>query len=260
MSQKFTDWFMKYSIPVSGVIHAGSHLGQEMKDYKSLGFEKIIWIEANPKIVLELEKSIQNDPNQIVISACLWSVDNQKVEFNIAGIESSSSSILEPFLISASHPEVEVSEKITLITSKLDSLIYSKFDHEEYSDYGVLVIDVQGAELDVIKGAEELLTQIDAIFLELSTRELYKGYSSKNEIVKYLKEKRFEFMASEIDSGTGWGEGLFLSSKLIQKNDLKISDQVHVIKGKKLNIGTFLRTMLLKLGISVKLVRKIRRL
>ena len=47
--------------------------------------------------------------------------------------------------------------------------------HLGQSGRGMLNIDVQGAELDVLFGAEGILDRIDVIDIELSFVELYKG-------------------------------------------------------------------------------------
>ena len=260
MSEKFKEWFKTFSIPTSGIIHAGAHLGQEMHVYKSLGLNEIVWIEANPNIFFQLKKLISNESNQRAIQACLWSKNDFEVEFNIAGNQESSSSILEPYLISASHPEVLLKKKIILKTRTLDSIVFPDLVAKKESDYRILVLDVQGAELEVLKGAERFLSEIDSVFLELSNRKLYKGNSSIKKITEFMRQREFSFVASEIDLGTGWGEGLFISNKLVKNNYINIEKENHIYKGKKINLGTLLRSYLIKLGIPAKVVTKLKKI
>lgn len=45
-----------FNIKVNGVLHVGAHECEELKDYNSKGVDKIIWIEANQKLI-DLNKS-----------------------------------------------------------------------------------------------------------------------------------------------------------------------------------------------------------
>jgi hypothetical protein len=55
----------------------------------------------------------------------------------------------------------------------------------------LLKIDVQGAELEVLKGAEALLPLIDAIYCEVSFARLYEGQPLAEDIVQYLARNSF---------------------------------------------------------------------
>ncbi|WP_295886424.1 FkbM family methyltransferase [uncultured Thiohalocapsa sp.] len=55
----------------------------------------------------------------------------------------------------------------------------------------LLKIDVQGFELEVLKGATDLLPHIDAIYVEASYVELYEGQALREEIERFLTEAGF---------------------------------------------------------------------
>ena len=52
-------------------------------------------------------------------------------------------------------------------------------------------IDVQGSELDVLKGCGDALPFIDWIYVEVSYVTLYSGQPLAGDIVRYLAERRF---------------------------------------------------------------------
>lgn len=64
---------------------------------------------------------------------------------------------------------------------------------EDLLDKRILVkIDVQGYELDVLKGCEYLMHLFDFIYVECSFIELYKGQALAYEVIKYLNNQSFE--------------------------------------------------------------------
>jgi FkbM family methyltransferase len=71
----------------------------------------------------------------------------------------------------------------------------------------LLKLDVQGSELDVLKGAQATLEQVVAIEVELSTRTVYIGQALLHDVTAYLYERDFEVVSLEpisFDRGTGY--------------------------------------------------------
>ena len=58
----------------------------------------------------------------------------------------------------------------------------------------LLKIDVQGYELEVLKGCQELLNCFDFIYIECSFVELYKKQPLYNEVNTWLKKKNFKYV------------------------------------------------------------------
>jgi len=52
-------------------------------------------------------------------------------------------------------------------------------------------MDVQGAELNVLEGAEDKLSSIDAIWLEVENVSMYKGQPLRKDIEKFMKRSKF---------------------------------------------------------------------
>ena len=55
-------------------------------------------------------------------------------------------------------------------------------------------IDVQGYELEVLKGSRNILKKIKYIIIEVSENEIYTGQSLSNHIIKYLNEINFKVL------------------------------------------------------------------
>ena len=61
----------------------------------------------------------------------------------------------------------------------------------ELGTHTLLKIDTQGFELEVLRAAEDLLDDIEAIYCEASFLCLYKGQALASDVISYLKEKEF---------------------------------------------------------------------
>jgi FkbM family methyltransferase len=169
-----------------GVLHIGAHVGLESRSY----FDKqksVIFIEADPKTFLVLEKNIAPFRNQKAFNWLLG--DEEKiVNFHIANNQSESSSIF-PFSRENQIQNLSASEVTPIPMSRLDS----KFTFEDLENYDHWVIDVQGAELKVLEGAGQLLNLCKTIFIECSLKEFYEGGAMWNEIHEFLSRKGFKY-------------------------------------------------------------------
>lgn len=85
------------------------------------------------------------------------------------------------------YPE-ELKKKILGYT--LDTIIMdNKFDYPD-----LIKIDVQGAELDILKGATKCLQHAEHIIVELQKVEYNKGAPRREEVIEYLKTKNFHLV------------------------------------------------------------------
>lgn len=196
---KFNDIVNKYGNP-KGIIHIGAHLMEERSDYISNGLYNTIWIEANPKLYEVIKNS------DIVYNWAISDIDGQFVNFNITN-NGQSSSILNLDKHKIHHPQIYVSEVISVKTKRMDTLI--KENNIDLNNYDFLNIDIQGAELLALKGFGNLLYNIKFIYTEINTDNLYKNCALVSEIDEYLKKyefKRVETSMTEYE----WGDALYI--------------------------------------------------
>lgn len=251
MSEKFEEWIDYFGIEPGPILHIGAHLVQERDVYNKRQFEPVIWLEAQSNIVDSARILLSEYPNQRIFHATLWSESNIEMTFHVAGHQGSSSSLLEPHLITASHPEVWTDQKYQTHSISLDDF----FERESIIEkYRIVVLDVQGAEIEVIKGAKKAIQNIDYLITEISSIELYKGTAKIKKLEKILNELGFTMAASELNRSTGWGEALFIRNSLLKS---EISN-LHEVVGKKYPKGRILRSILILLGLK-KLSRNLRK-
>jgi len=126
--------------------------------------------------------------------------ENNKVKFNIMKNKSASSVLMpaksaEEYAIPGTdiswgeHTEIIGTEEIEL--NKLDTLI----EKGEISKPDFLSIDVQGTELEVIKGIQENLKDVQGLVCEVEFSQLYEGQALFPEIFNKMKDNGFRFCA-----------------------------------------------------------------
>jgi hypothetical protein len=70
-------------------------------------------------------------------------------------------------------------------------------------------MDVQGYELEVLKGASKFLSHIQFIYCEVNRAEVYEGCPMIEEIDQFLGEYNFERVDTNW-AGDTWGDALYV--------------------------------------------------
>ena len=179
------DDIRKNLIKNTNVLHVGAHSGQESFFYNQLGI-KVIWIEAIPEIYNQLIKNIQPFPSQSAFLALLGEQNKSNVEFYLSNNERASSSIYK-FGKQKTLGSLEMDGVIELDMKRLDHL----FNSSDLIGFNHWVIDVQGAELNVCKGAGDLLRLATSLEIEVSTRDEYSHGTRYEELKSFLNGHDF---------------------------------------------------------------------
>ncbi|MEM0954549.1 MAG: FkbM family methyltransferase [Pseudomonadota bacterium] len=101
----------------------------------------------------------------------------------------SDSSSLLPISDLQSHffPGTQEADTQTIQVRRLDEVL----QREDCDSRVLLKIDVQGFELEVLRGAEGLLSEIDDIYVECSFVELYEGQALASDVIDFLSGKGY---------------------------------------------------------------------
>lgn len=174
---------------LKGIIHIGASEGQERDLYKKHSLN-VLWIEPIPSVYKNLQRNIQNYPNQISINSLVTDKDNFEYDFNISSNNGESSSIFELSLHKTIWPTVDYVEKIKLKSKTLPTLIEE--NGIDINQYNAIVLDTQGSELLILKSSIELLENIDYVFLEVADFESYKGCCKLSEVDEFFIRIGFE--------------------------------------------------------------------
>jgi FkbM family methyltransferase len=174
---------------VNGVIHVGANTGQERKLYAQYGLS-VVWIEPIPEIFEKLQLNLIGFPKQIALKGLVTDYDDMEYHFHLANNNGASSSILDMNLHQDIWPEVGYEKTINLYSRKLSSLLND--NNVNISEYNMLVIDTQGSELLVLKGAESILNNFTFIQTEVPDFEAYKGCCQLKDLQSFLGERGYK--------------------------------------------------------------------
>lgn len=179
----------KFLKNITGVIHVGANTGQEIKLYAQYGLS-VVWIEPIPHIFDQLQLNLANVPKQIALQGLVTDLDNVEYQFHLASNNGASSSILELNLHQDIWPEVAYEKTIKLYSTTLTSLLTT--NNINISEYDMLVIDTQGSELLVLKGALPILHNFMYIQAEVPDFEAYKGCCQLKDLQLFLGSEGFK--------------------------------------------------------------------
>ena len=186
----------------NGVLHVGAHLGEEANEYESYGWLPVIWVEAQPELVISLRTKLHADRHQ-VFEAAVWDEDNVKMTFLKAN-NSQSSSLLNFGSHAKSYPSIIMNEEFEVSTVRLDTLLGNN-RLPNFANF-----DIQGAEGRAIISLGRKIDSIDAIYTEVNRKEVYLGCMQIDDMDDLLKSEGFERAAVRWVLGKGWGDALYL--------------------------------------------------
>jgi len=186
------DTFDRFGVLPSRVLHVGAHEAEEADVYARWGAE-VLWVEANPTLANRLKERGLN-----VVCGAAWSSAGP-LTLHVAS-NGHSSSVYPMGLHTIRHPDVHTVGTVQTEGFRLDSLPFLP---------DMLNLDIQGAELEALKGAVGLLGGVRWICTEVSSEELYVGQSLVPELDRWLGERGFVQVAAEW-TDRGWGDALYV--------------------------------------------------
>ena len=190
-----------FGLRVSSVLHLGAHFGQEAKAYWEFGIRDAVFVEADPVTFEKLSNELKKYPGYRAVCALLANIDDDLVNFYQASNSGLSSSALRPTGHLDKYKAIKFESIINLKTAKLDSILNESFE--------LIALDVQGFELEVIRGGENTFRRAKVLWIEVSIGGLYAHDAKIEEVVSYLALLNFSLVNVNINN-KGWGDALFI--------------------------------------------------
>jgi FkbM family methyltransferase len=173
---------------VCGVVHVGANIGQERDLYQRHGLN-VLWIEPIPEVFAALKANLTGFPRQRALEYLVTDRDDAWYEFHVANNRGESSSILALKDHKDVWPTVEFTRTIKLRSATLATLLAR--EGVTLADYDALVMDTQGSELSVLRGAEPVLSQFRFIKTEVPDFEAYEGCAQLKDIERFVTKRGF---------------------------------------------------------------------
>ncbi len=189
---------------IKGIIHVGAHYGEEIGEYVNNGIQEIILFEPLSECFDILQRKIFDLNANIEGYQVALGSSPGIAEMYISDNQMQSSSILKPKVHLTHHPHVKFNGTEEVEVDMLDN-----FDTK---DYNFLNMDVQGYELEVLKGGTETLKHVDYVYCEVNRDELYEGNAYIQDIDDFLS--KYDMIRVETNwEGDLWGDALYIKKK-----------------------------------------------
>jgi FkbM family methyltransferase len=184
-----TDRFLRAA---RGVVHVGANSGQERVLYAELGLA-VVWVEPLPDVFAELQTNIAGLPRQRALRCLVTDRDGADYEFHVANNRGESSSILDMKEHRDVWPKVGYVGSLELRSKTLTTLLAD--EGVDLAAYDALVMDTQGSELLVLRGAEPILDGFRYVKTEAPDFEAYAGCCRLGDIEAFLEPRGFQEVA-----------------------------------------------------------------
>ena len=196
----------KFKIKSVYIAHFGAHHGQEVAMYQTNNFEEIHLFEPQSTAFELLESSYQNVKNIFLYNFGLGAKNSSNL-LHLGSGDGQASSVLKPDLHKDLYPYIEFNDS--------EEIEIKKFDDLELNKINFLNIDIQGYELEALKGCEnQLKSGIEYIYTEVNRKYVYKDCALIGEIDNYLNNFGFSRVITKWwNILTPWGDAFYIKKK-----------------------------------------------
>jgi FkbM family methyltransferase len=198
-----------HGVQPRGVVHVGAHEGQELELYRRMGLAAILFIEANPAVFARLEANVGAADGVVLANVAITDHVGPVALHVTSGDQSSS--ILTLHRHATYYPGIVEDAVVEVPGITLDALLAER--NLAPASFNLLNIDIQGAELLALKGAEELLRHIAAINVEVNFEELYAGCAQIDELDDFLAARGFRRVATACPFHRSWGDAFYIRGR-----------------------------------------------
>lgn len=181
-------------------MHVGAHMAEEAGEYENNKSGPVIWVEAQPGLIRELQSRV-SPPSQ-VIQALVWNKSGVTMPLNVTN-NGQSTSLFELGTHRDSYPEIQVTRTEEFKTSRLDEILPVDLYHN------FLTLDIQGAEYEALEGLGKSINRFDYILTEINRKQVYKGIKQVKDLDRFLEDEGFRRVATAW-TGDAWGDAFYV--------------------------------------------------
>jgi FkbM family methyltransferase len=182
--------FLKQGYEIRGLVHVGANDGYEVQWYRKLGIDPVLCFEPTEGAYKRFQDRYGNDKAVTCLNSGLGNITGMLdiLVMGEDGKDDGGSSFL---------PELEwlphgFSIPSTTHTAHARMDRWGAMTGIDKAAYNCCVIDVQGMELDVVRGMDEDIQLFDLFIIECSSKPAYKGGAWGDEVVAYMSRMGFD--------------------------------------------------------------------
>ncbi|WP_461404650.1 FkbM family methyltransferase [Falsiruegeria mediterranea] len=187
---------MERRAPIDLIVHVGAHWAEDAEFYERCGARTVLWVEADPDTFSKLTKVLAERPkstHHVAENALVSASDGEELSFNRFNGDGSSSSVhgsTGTYRERFPHSH-ETGEVIAMTTRSLPEILARHDVDVSAAARPMLVVDVQGHELPVLKGLGDGLRQFSQCKCEVSRVPMYEGGTQFKDIDAYMTSMGF---------------------------------------------------------------------
>lgn len=200
-------------INITGLIHVGAHSAEELCLYHKHRIKDILWVEANDNHKDTLLSNIRSHPGSRAAFFAAGETEGT-VTLHLPTRHTLCASLLPPTesykgAMERCGGKQDIVKK-TVPQKRLDNFVRRLGSKVSYN---ALVLDTQGYELVVLKGATGLLPYIDMIITEYSESPLYEGQALREDLDKFLDAHGFARVQKLRTHSSTHGDALYIKKQ-----------------------------------------------
>ena len=201
MLLSFTALKRKYKMDIKGIIHVGGHYGEEISEYVDNGIQDILIFEPIGENFDVLSERVQDLNANIAGYQVALGSERGEFTMYVSDNEKQSSSLLKPKVHLTHHPHVKFPSTETVEVHLLDDY--------DCDNCNFINMDVQGFELEVLKGGTKTLEHVDYVYCEVNRDEVYENDALVEELDEFLGGYGMKRVETDW-AGEIWGDALYI--------------------------------------------------
>jgi len=185
----YVGYMQRYRIDV--VFDVGANNGHYGRHIRARGYQgRIVSFEPLPDAFAKLRANARGFAEWQTVQTALGAYDGE-CTLNVAG--NSQSSSLKPMeaLHRGAAPHSAYVGTVSVPIRRLDSILDG---FTGPADRCYLKLDVQGSEMDVLRGATHSLSRFDGVQLEMAVEPLYQGETLLKDLLEFMDEQGYCLM------------------------------------------------------------------
>tara|TARA_R110002050_G_scaffold7274_4_gene28448 strand:+ start:3748 stop:4380 length:633 start_codon:yes stop_codon:yes gene_type:complete len=201
--------FEKYinKVDVKTILELGTRYGVDTIYLQSFFNADVVSFECNPEALNHCRKLLSENQNIKLVEKAVWS-ENKTMKFY--PVTNGNIGASSAFKANSKYPYEQYEQSIVEVDAvRLDD--WWKDNQTENID--LICMDIQGSELEALKGMGDLLKNVKYIITECQYKRLYKDTPLVDDLDEYLSS--FGFVCREIQDANDWfGDAIFINVNL----------------------------------------------